>query len=185
MLTVVQQSGFANVEGSIVYSLRFAPAPTLASPDGLEVYALPGSTRRTETGAAEESVNNVGLRWDLDKTPFGVLLPGRPVMYHLWRANAGDNVTPSTPSRFDLISKNWPVLVVDTPDGIQKSPDWPSFPMHAIDSALSDGWYSYQVSGIDIFGRHTPNSAAGVWRQWCARTRAAARGTTPSRQATR
>ena len=165
MLAVIRQSGFANVDGSIVYNMRVAQAPALASPDQLEVYALPGSSRLTESGANEESVNNVGLRWNLNKTELGVLLPGYPVMYHLWRSNLGNGVTPSAPTRFDLISKDWPVLVVDVENAFAP-PDWPRFPLHALDNALSDGWYSYQVSGIDIFGRHTANSAAGVWRQW-------------------
>src|SRR5262249_4495578 len=109
---------------------------------------------------------NVGLRWNLGKSFMGALLPGRPIMYHLWRANLGNGTTPNAPNRFDLITKNWPVMVVN--DGVipDSAPDWPRFPLHAFDNALSDGWYSYQVSGIDIFGRHTPNSAAGAWRQW-------------------
>ena len=166
MLALIQQSGFSNVHGSIVYNLRVAKAPALASPNQLEVYSLPGSSRRTESGSSQESINNAGLRWNLDKTELGALLPGRAVMYHLWRANLGNGTTPNAPTRYDLITKNWPVLVVNggvTPDS---APDWPGFPLHAFDNALSDGWYSYQVSGIDIFGRHTPNSVAGVWRQW-------------------
>lgn len=166
MLAIIQQSGFSNVDGSIVYNLRIAPAPALTSPDKLEVYALPGSTRHNETGAVEQAVNNAGLRWNLNKTELGVLLPGRAVMYHVWRANLGNDATPGLPARFDLITKNWPVLVTDAANALPPSPDWPPFPMHALDNALSDGWYGYQVSGIDIFGRHTPNSVAGVWRQW-------------------
>ena len=166
MLALIQQSGFSNVDGSIVYNLRMAQAPALPSPEKLEVYALPGSTRRNEIGAVEEAVNNAGLRWNLNKTELGVLLPGRAVLYHVWRANLGNGATPSLPVRFDLITKNWPVLVTDAANALPPSPDWPQFPLHALDNALSDGWYSYQVSGIDIFGRHTPNSVAGVWRQW-------------------
>lgn len=166
MLAVIQQTGFTNVDGSIVYNLRFSKAPALASPDQLEVYALPGSSRRTAAGNSEESINNVGLRWNLNKSFMGALLPGRPIMYHLWRANLGNNITPNAPTRFDLITKNWPVMVVDNGVASDSARDWPGFPLHAFDNALSDGWYSYQVSGIDIFGRHTPNSVAGIWRQW-------------------
>ena len=111
-------------------------------------------------------MNNVGLRWSLDKTNFGVLLPGRPVMYHLWRASLGNNATPNAEAKYNLISKNWPILVVDNGNTLKPSPDWPDFPLHALDNALTDGWYGYQVSGIDIFGRHTQNSIAGVWKQW-------------------
>lgn len=166
MLNVLGQSGFSNVQGSIVYNVRLTQAAPLEKPSALEVYALPGSSRKTESGNAEESVNNVGLRWNLDKTNFGVLLPGRPVMYHLWRANLGNNATPNAPTRYDLITKNWPVLVVDNGNTLRPAPDWPEFPLHALDNALGDGWWGYQVSGIDIFGRHTPNSVAGAWKQW-------------------
>ncbi len=47
MLVIIQQSGFTNINASIVYNLRLAPAPALARPKNLEVYALPGSSRRT------------------------------------------------------------------------------------------------------------------------------------------
>jgi hypothetical protein len=165
MLTVIQQSGFSSIDAAIVFNLRFASSSTLARPTGLEVYALPGSSRRTEAGTAQEAVNNVGLRWDLNKTDAGVLLPGRNIMYHLWRASLGNNTLPDASGPFSLISKEWPILVVDS-NGAQISPDWPPFPLHALDNALSDGWYRYQVSGVDIFGRHTPNSLNAVWRQW-------------------
>jgi len=165
MLGIIQQSGFSNVDASIVFNLHLAPSPALARPKNLEVYALPGSTRRNEAGTAEEAVNNVGLRWELNKTDAGVLLPGRSVMYHLWRASLGNNATPNASGQFSLISKNWPILVVDS-NGTRTSSDWPPFPLHGLDNALADGWYGYQVSGIDIFGRHTPNSVNGVWRQW-------------------
>ena len=166
MLAHVRQNGFSSVDGAIVYNIRMAQAPPLAGPNGLEVYALPGSSRQTEAATPEESVNNAGLRWNLNKTELGVLLPGSAVMYHLWRANLGTGAAPSTTIRYDLLSRQWPVLVVGTGIAQQTAPDWPPFFLHAIDNGLADGWYSYQVSSIDIFGRHSANSAAGVWRQW-------------------
>jgi len=166
MLAVVRQSGFANVDGAIVYNLRMAQAPPLPGPERLELYALPGSSRRSGTTSFEESTNNTGLRWDLNRTALGVLLPGRAVMYHLWRANLGNAATPSGNARYDLLTKQTPVLVTEAGVAAQTAPDWPPFPLHAIDNNLAEGWYSYQISGIDIFGRHSANSAAGVWRQW-------------------
>ncbi|HEX5873356.1 MAG TPA: hypothetical protein VFY60_01830, partial [Pyrinomonadaceae bacterium] len=166
MLAVLRQSGFANVDAAIVYNLRMGPAPPLSLPERLEVYALPGSSRKTETGNFESSTNNAGLRWELNRTDLGVLLPGRAVMYHLWRANLGNGATPATNARYDLLTKQAPVLVTETAIPAQTAPDWPPFPLHAMDNGLAEGWYSYQVSGIDIFGRHSANSAAGVWRQW-------------------
>jgi hypothetical protein len=166
MLGVLRQNGFSNIDGSIVYNMRLAPSSPLAAPDRLEVFALPGSSRQTESEDADEATNNAGLSWNLNKTELGVLLPGRAVMYHLWRANLGNGATPAPAARYDLLSKQRPVLVVANGIPQQTAPDWPPVSLHAIDNALADGWYSYQVSGIDIFGRHTVNSAAAVWRQW-------------------
>ncbi|MEN3325389.1 MAG: hypothetical protein V7638_196 [Acidobacteriota bacterium] len=166
MLTIIGQSGFANLDAAIVYDLRVAPASALARPKDLEVYALPGSSRLNAAGSAEEAVNNVGLRWDLNKTDAGVLLPGRSVMYHLWRANLGNGTFPNANPQYSLVTKNWPILVVDSAGTRPVSSDWPPFTLHALDNALADGWWGYQVSGIDVFGRHTPNSFAAAWRQW-------------------
>jgi hypothetical protein len=165
VLALIKQSGFSTIDGYIVHNLRMSTLPPLASPDQVEVYALPGSSRVTESGTPELAINNAGLRWNLNKTDLGVLLPGRPVMYHLWRAELGNAATPNAPSRYNLLSRDRPILVVK--NGVTpQARDWPPFPLHAMDNALADGWYSYQVSGIDIFGRHTPNSPAGSWRQW-------------------
>jgi hypothetical protein len=165
MLGHLQQNGFSAVEASVVHSLRLSRAPALAKPDNLNLYALPGSSRSTETGV-EEAVNNVGLRWNLSKTENGVLLPGSPVMYHIWRATLGNGTTPNASPRYDLLTRGWPILVVENGAVPQTAPDWPPFMLHALDNSLAEGWYGYQVSGVDIFGRHTPNSAAGAWRQW-------------------
>jgi hypothetical protein len=165
VLALIKQSGFSTIDGYIVHNLRMSTLPRLASPDQLQVYALPGSSRLTESGTPELAINNAGLRWNLNKTDLGVLLPGQPVMYHLWRAELGNAATPSAPSRYNLISRDRPILVVKN-GATPQARDWPPFPLHAMDNALADGWYSYQVSGVDIFGRHTPNSTAASWRQW-------------------
>lgn len=169
VLAMIQQSGFSNFDGYIVYNLRMSTAPMLAAPDQLQVYAIPGSSRETETGTSESSINNAGLRWNLNKTSLGVLLPGLPVMYHLWRADLGNGVTPSAASGYNIISRDRPILVIENGVGPLRARDWPPFPLHAMDNALADGWHSYQVSGIDVFGRHTPNSTASAWRQWAPR----------------
>ena len=38
--------------------------------------------------------------------------------------------------------------------------------LYAIDRALAEGWYSYQLSGIDVFGRDTERGDFGKWYQW-------------------
>jgi hypothetical protein len=166
VLSLIQQSGFNNFDGYIAYNLRMSTAAALPSPDQLQVYALPGSSRITLSGVSEYAISNAGLRWNLNKTDLGVLLAGKPVMYHLWRAELGNGTTPNAPTRYNIISRDRPILVIENGATPRRARDWPPFPLHAMDNALADGWYGYQVSGIDIFGRHTPNSTAGAWRQW-------------------
>src|SRR5262249_49067110 len=49
---------------------------------------------------------------------------------------------------------------------IETRNDWPSLRLDYIDWGLAEGWYSYQVCGIDLFGRYSPNSDAAPWREW-------------------
>ena len=168
----LQQVGFDHLEGYIVFNKQRAPAPRLARPEGLRVYALPSSVRSTEDGDVPEVSNNAGLRWELGMTEQGRLLPDKPFMYHLWRAELGEEEPTTAPSadQYQPMTKERPILIAQPnfPPGSepQRASDWPPFPMHTIDSGLRDGWYSYQVSGIDIFGRHSPNSAPAAWYQW-------------------
>jgi hypothetical protein len=164
---------FSTVDGYVVFNQRVGPAAPLDPPGGARVYALPGSTMLSDGGVLLEASNNAGLRWDVG-TFLGFLLPGKPVMYHVWRASLGTTEPaeplPPAPESYDPVSKERPVLVVEPslPAGVTPAfPDgWPPFRMHAIDRALPEGWYSYRVNGIDIFGRHSPHSAAARWFQW-------------------
>lgn len=164
---------FSTVDGYIVFNQRLGPAAPLDPPDGARAYALPGGTMLSDGGELLEASNNAGLRWDVG-TFLGFLLPGKPVMYHVWRANLGTtepaDPSPPAPDGYDPVSKGRPVLVVEPnlPAGVTPQfPDgWPPFRLHAVDRALPEGWYSYRVNGIDIFGRHSPHSAAARWFQW-------------------
>ncbi len=166
--------GFANMDGYIVFNKRMASAPALAAPKDLRAYALPGAIVRTQDGGTQDASNNAGLRWDRGVFKLGteVLLPDRALMYHLWRADLGDAEQPAapSPSAYKLLTEKRPILVAEPrlPPGKspQRSLDWPPFPLHAIDGKLREGWYSYRVSGIDIFGRHSPNSSSGQWFEW-------------------
>jgi hypothetical protein len=170
LLDILAASGFAQVDGFIAFNKRMAPAPALAAPTGLRTFALPGGTFRRRDGDTADATNNAGLRWSLERTEAGLLLPGRSVLYHLWRANRGNAAAPAPPGPFTLLTKARPLLVTEPnlPPGVhpERPPDWPPEPLHAIDRGLADGWYGYQVNGIDLFGRHTPNSAAASWHQW-------------------
>jgi hypothetical protein len=124
-------------------------------------------------GKPVDAQNNVGILWNRGTTVLRVLLPNQAIMFHLWRSNfLGNGVQPAMPDNHynNLITKDMPLLVTNPSPSSDKRPErssnWPPFPMYAIDSGLPDGWYIYQVSGIDIFGRHSSNSKAGQWYQW-------------------
>lgn len=171
LLGILQEEGFLNVTGVIAFDLEAVRQPPLPAPGDCGVYALPGAVHPDVTGTAVDAQNVAGLRWNLGATNAGVLPPGQPLMYHLWRADLGDAEPTEAPAEdaFSLVTDD-PILVVEPDLGPgekpERAPDWPPFPLHAIDGGLADGWYSFQVSGVDIFGRHTMNSAPASWRRW-------------------
>ncbi len=175
----------------ILFNICRQPAPPLAAPESVRAYALPGGTINQPDGGILDATNNAGLTWNLGLNQSGELSVDRAVMYHLWRAELGVEtpisaalahvpitVAPDPPAlpphqrrpRPILVpAKKEPTLVfepVNEDEGPTPPSNWPPFPLHVIDRALPDGWYSYQVSGIDIFGRHSPNSKPATWHQW-------------------
>src|SRR6266545_6127324 len=169
VLGVIAADGFVNLDGYIVFNRRLEPAPPFDPPGDVRAYALPGPTIAAPDGGAPDGTNNAGLRWDLDQLAPGVLAPGAALMYHVWRADRGNAAAPGTSGTYALVTPD-PVLVAEPqlPPGAEpvRSLDWPPFPLGHTDRALADGWYSYRVSGIDIFGRHSPAGADARWFQW-------------------
>lgn len=167
-LATIQSSGFTKLDGFIVFNKTLSETSTLEVPRGLQTHELPGGTFPDAQGHLPQWSNNAGLRWDVGWDDSGSLLPGYAVMYLIWRADQGNAATPNTAAASDLITKippdkAKPVLVTEPriPNGLvpERSPDWPALPLHFIDRNLPDGWYSYEVVGVDLFGRHSPNSA--------------------------
>jgi hypothetical protein len=169
-------SSFKGVKGYIVFNKKLELAPELSSPENLRVYALPSIkttiNSTTLTKQKEDTENNIaGLVWDRCISASGILLPNQAIMYHIWRSYLGNGGSPTPETNYTPITDNMPVLVVrpqqfDSNKKLQHPEDWPPFPMYFIDQGLKDGWYSYQVSGIDIFGRHSRNSTRAQWYQW-------------------
>jgi hypothetical protein len=162
---------FGRADAAVVFNRRMGTARALAAPTGLRAYALPGATAAAGDGEVADAGNNVGLRWERYLTADGVLLPGRPLLYHVWRAGpfAAAPRTPPPPERYRPVTRGRPVPVAEAAASgaaPERPADWPRFPMHALDGGLADGWYAYRVSGIDLFGRHSPGSAPAEWRQW-------------------
>ena len=169
VLGVIASAGFVNLDGYIVFNKRLEPAPPFDPPGDVRAYALPGVAIAASDGSALDGTNNAGLRWDLDQIAPGVLAPGAALMYHVWRDDRENAAAPGPSGSYALVTPD-PVLVAEPelPPGVEpvRSLDWPPFPLHHIDRALAEGWYSYRISGIDIFGRHSPASADARWFQW-------------------
>lgn len=183
---------FDSVDGYIVFNVRKEQAPPLPAPGAVRGYSLPGAGSLSGPRALKDATNNAGLLWDLGLTE-GTLLTSAPFMYHIWRADIGIPEPASPPVRYHLLTGDDPVVVsADLPPefdedllipsftdppirfefggpgitGPERSKDWPPFRLQFIDSALPDGWYSYQVCSLDIFGRYSPRSLAAAWFQW-------------------
>ena len=163
MLGIINATGLDTLDAVVIHNQKRIASGRLEAPKDVRAYALPD----TASGASA-----VGLRWDRGVTQEGVLLPEQAITHHLWRANLGSS-EPSAPpadSQYRLRTAGGPLLVAHSrqnADGMMQSArNWPSFPMHADERGLSDGWYSYAVSGVDIFGRHSERSAPAQWYQW-------------------
>jgi hypothetical protein len=163
-----------NVDGWIAFNLRKATPAPLAPPDRPLCYALPGGVvASSDPGAsAPAGTNTAGLRWSLPLASSGDLLPGGAIFYHLWRSdlNAAAPALAPPVSSYTLKTADAPIIVAgaDVPAGtvLQSASDWPPLRMFAYDRGLADGWYSYRLSGVDIFGRFSALSDTAHWCQW-------------------
>jgi hypothetical protein len=158
-----------------------APAPPLPAPGLARAYALPGATTRTQDGKLNDAQTNVGLWWAPPPAPAAGVLeePVLPVLYYPRRAFLG-TLQPAAPppaSAYHPLRPDATAVVlaepVDPPPPLapgetRGSPEWPpaSIPLHVIDSALVEGWYSYRISSQDLFGRHSPLGPPAEWYQW-------------------
>jgi hypothetical protein len=169
VLNAIKAQDFNNLDCYILLAQRVQPAPPLPPPENVRCYALPGSTRAAMDDSPLDATNNAGVRWDLELLAPGVIAPGAALMYLVWRNKRGNGVVPDPPGTYTLATPD-PVLVANSviPPGLMPARplDWPPFPLHFIDSGFKDGWYSYRVNGIDIFGRHSAPSADARWFQW-------------------
>ena len=149
------------------------PAP--AVPTDVRSYLLP-ETVGTPEGDDPTARFGVGLRWDrLTLAPNGPLSPTEPVLFTLWRHSYRDLPADSEPAAgvYDLVGRGSApatdvtvarqVLVGEGVGGEAPFPGWPTAGVFTTDRGLTPGWYSYRVSGTDLFGRHTPRSEPGAW----------------------
>lgn len=169
-LSEIDQDGFANLEGFIVFNKAIEPATPLDPPSDVRGYALPGTTRAKADGTIVDATCNAGLRWFLPMIN-NILLPESPALYHLWRTDYGDTKpgAEADETKFSVLNKQQPLLVTEnllSLSGVQRPQDWPQFPIYGFDNAVPEGWYGYRVNGVDVFGRHSGMSLAARWYEW-------------------
>jgi hypothetical protein len=170
----ISRYGWADVDAWIVFDKRMAPASPLVPPAGVRAFALPGGTYRVRGGPnanVRDVEGNIGLTWPTPRDPQGYLRPGHPLFYHVWRDDQGNGTNPQPSQQAEtLVTRLGPLLVsrpAGVPEELPASPgDWPPFSLSALDFGLGEGWYGYQINGIDIFGRCSARSAFAEWRQW-------------------
>lgn len=174
---------FDSVDGYIVFNVKKENAPALSAPTNVRSYSLPGTGLFSGSSDPKDTGNSAGLLWDLELTEGG-LLPRAPFMYHVWRANLATEPA-SPPDNYSLITADNPVVVSNDEEALivsfidpkfdfsaltefapERSRDWPPFRLYFMDASLADGWYSYQVCSVDIFGRYSPRSLPARWFQW-------------------
>ena len=118
-----------------------------------------------------DATNNAGVTWDRRELP-NALAADAPILYHVWAAALGSGNAPTNPapSDFRVLTARAPLpvgrAILSPPQTPPTPADWPPFSLHYVDRGLADGWYGYRVSGIDIFGRHSAQSASAAWHQW-------------------
>ncbi|MEN3370990.1 MAG: hypothetical protein V7609_3133 [Verrucomicrobiota bacterium] len=165
----------SDVDVWITFGKKLEAEPPLAPPIAPRVFALPGAITGGNAPASSLPLggrNMAGLTWQISATPDGSLLPDAPIGYHLWRAVLGESEPSSPPpsSAYDLLTADRLLVVTETPLPSNVTPerasDWPPIPVKAFDPGLPDGWYSYCLSAVDIFGRHSALGPPGAWLQW-------------------
>lgn len=191
LFDLIKNENLDAIDGYILFKKKMATAQTLSPPENLTAFALPGTTTKVEGDVVDQSYA-AALTWDLGRSELGILASDTAIMYHLWRASLGNQVEPVAGGDYDFITEGSPILVGDSivepsdsniPEPfwsldlissafraqMTRPSSWPptSQPLHYIDSPVpEEGWYSYQINGIDIFGRHSANSGPCAWFQW-------------------
>jgi len=169
----------SQVDEWVCPEVRLEADAGLAAPGQVEAFVLPGAGLSADGGQAEAvaPAGSVGLRWRLPVVQHdddvSTLPPGSPVMYYVWRADLG-NRGASFPDVEPLLDAYKPVgkepimigIHVSGADPEKRPKDWPPQEIYAMDAAVAEGWYSYRVSAVDVFGRHSRLSASAMWQQW-------------------
>jgi hypothetical protein len=124
------------------------PQP-LYVPDLTPATAVSSRTGLDELGFLHENQSSISLHWNLPAAGGAYLRRGAPVLYQVRRADRGTGEHPAAITAGILLNEDAPVIVTEN----RADAAAPRQPSYYTDRNRPDGWYSYQVRGIDIFGR--------------------------------
>ncbi|HEX7185097.1 MAG TPA: hypothetical protein VF756_24930 [Thermoanaerobaculia bacterium] len=166
----------SKLDADIVFDRKAEPRPPIAPPGEGRAYVLPGPTTRMIDGNLPKSAGNVGLWWPLPADSTTEEQPDRIVFYYPKRASFGpaEPASPPADSAYQPLRNGAPFLVSE-PDPPNppvppnpRSSDWPPpwIPLHLVDGHLAEGWYSYRLSGQDLFGRRSGLGPPARWYEW-------------------
>jgi hypothetical protein len=166
----------SQVHADIVLDQRVEPRPAITAPAGVRAYALPGPAARAIDGTVPDVAGNVGLWWPPPPDEATEPQPDQPVFYFARRAALGPARPASAPPDADYLAVAGlgPVVLSEPdpppppPPTESRSPDWPppSVRFHAVDGNLAEGWYSYRLTGQDLFGRRSALGPPAEWYEW-------------------
>ncbi len=165
------------IDGYIVFGRALENIEPQEEPADLKAYAQPPMpANRISTGEIPDSnkIYAAGLRWRIPDSAGSLYHTSGPFRYHVWRKDLG---RPTSDPSVCLVNKDTPEWYAISWNLLTKKEDDKSKPVEVssrtedlrkfyyIDLRLSDGWYSYKVCAVDIFGRHSNLSKPSVWYQ--------------------
>ncbi len=133
----------------VTFHHRVEQPPPLAVPELNQPVSIASRTGLDETGSLVEHQSSIGLHWTLPETSGNGLRAGAPVLYHVRRADQGKDERPAPITEGVILNEHAPMVITER----RNQPPAPQLGMSYIDRSIADGWYSYQVHGIDLFGR--------------------------------
>lgn len=163
------QDPFPAVDREILFEKRQIADPRPPPPDRASIHTLPAAPRSRSLAAPTTPSGSAGLSWQVAAGP---QQPETPVLFHVRRAELGDGEAPvpvpSNLAAWRLLSRDKPIaLATPAPEPSDPvaapRPNWPR-DLRFLDLDLGDGWYSYRVTGIDLFGRFSDASEIGPWQ---------------------
>ena len=161
------------IVGYIVFGKQRETPPPVPPPTEAVAFPLDTDPLGAPHAPVRDTRHSVGLRWSQSEAFDGVLRPDRSVRYHAYRHHyPGLEPTDPPPAQapsaqhFEWITEGRAVLPntrTTLPAGALRLSGWPPTPLDFLDIGLSEGWYSYRLRGVDLFGRFSHFSPPARW----------------------